>query len=232
MKALSLSAYRLACSLLATELIFASLALAGPPLICHSFDIGSAKSLPWTSHSWNLTGTESYDTSKLVADTVTILAADSTALVHMETLRRATLYVRKDPAAAKELFNRISAATKSAQSDGPPALCYFDVGYLAETYKQWLGKDTHNPAYGIDGYALVKQAIHLRGNDPQMEFAAALITLDGPAPEHQAHVQNAFAGAKTDSLLARNLSSHFMGEQSQTIAEMLNQSIAQSLAKP
>jgi hypothetical protein len=232
MKAISVRAYRLGCGLLALELVLASVALGGPPLICHSFDIGSAKSLPWISPSWNLTGSETYDTSKLVADTVAILASDSTVLVHMETLRRATVYARKDPIAAKELLNRLTAGTKSAQSDGPPALYYFDVGYLAATYKQWLGNDTQNPAHGIDGYALVKQAIQLRGHDPQMEFAAALLTLAGPAAEHQAHVQYAMAGAKTDALLARNLSSHFMGEKDPTIAEMLNKPIVQNQAKP
>ena len=232
MQTLSRSTYRFACSLLALEFALASVALGGPPLICHSFDIGFARSLPWTSHSWNLTGSENYDTSKLVADTIAILSSDTSVLVHMETLRRATLYARKDPVAAKELFTRLTAGTKSVQSDGPPALYYFDVGYLAETYKQWLGKDTQNPAYGIDGYALVKQALQLRGHDPQMEFAAALITLSGPASEHQAHVQYAMAGAKTDSLLARNLSSHFIGEQGQTIAEMLTKTATSSESKP
>jgi hypothetical protein len=213
--------YRFVTSLLVLVVLVARATFGGPPLICHTFDIGSAKSLPWTSHSWNLTGSEPYDASKLGADTLALLAADSTVLVHMETLRRATLYARKDPAAAKDLLTRLTAGTKSVQSGGPPALFYFDVGYLAETYKQWLGESTQNPAHGIDGYALVKQAIQLRGNAPQMEFAAALLTLSGPAAEHREHVQKAMAGAKNDPLLARNLSSHFMGEQGQTIAELL-----------
>jgi hypothetical protein len=200
---------------------FASIAVAGPPLICHSFDIGSAQSLPWESSGWNLTGKETYDTSKLASDTVNILAADTSVLAHMETLRRATLYARKDPAAAKQLFNALSGATKAASAGAPPALAYFDIGYLAESYKQWLDKDS-NPARGIDGYALVKQALALRGSDAEMEFAAALITLAGPAPEHEQHAQKAIAGAKTDALLARNLLSHFMGQQGQTTAEVLN----------
>src|ERR1700676_5184230 len=99
-------------------LIFIARALlAGPPLVCHSFDIGSAKSLPWVSHNWNLSGTETYDTSKLVSDTLAILAADHSVIVHMETLRRATLYVRKDPAAARELLRKITIGTKSVNSD-------------------------------------------------------------------------------------------------------------------
>jgi hypothetical protein len=207
-------------------LLIATAVLAGPPLICHSFDIGSAKSLPWISHSWNLSGAETYDTSKLASDTLAILAADHTVIVHMETLRRATLYARKDPAAAKELFTKITMGTKSVtpQSDQSRALTYFDTGYLVEAYKQWLG-DSANPATGLDGYALIKEAIQLRGNDPQMEFAAAMVTLRGPASEHQAHAQQAIAGAKKDPLLAGNLASHFIGDQGQTMAEMLTKTV-------
>jgi hypothetical protein len=203
-------------------LLLATAVLAGPPLICHSFDIGSAKSLPWISHSWNLSGAETYDTSKLASDTLVILAADKTVLVHMETLRRATLYARKDPAAAKALFTAITMGTKSPtrQPDESRALTYFDTGYLAEAYKQWLG-DSHNPATELDGYALIGEAIQLRGNDPQMELAAALVTLSGPASEHQAHAQKAIAGAKNDPLLARNLASHFIGNEGQTIFQLL-----------
>jgi hypothetical protein len=206
---------------LSLMLILAGSAIAGPPLICHAFDIGSAKSLPWISHSWNLTGGETYDTSKLVSDTFAILAANPPVLVRMETLRRATLYARKDPAVAKELLTKLTMGTKTAPSADAAALHYFDVGYLAQTYKQWLGEGTQNPASALDGYALVKQAIQLRPNDAQMEFAAALITLSGPVSEHQDHVQKATAGAKNDPLLARNLASHFMGDRGETVAEAL-----------
>jgi|SRR5580658_8151807 hypothetical protein len=231
MKSHSLHNLRFVAVLLALLLAMARVALAGPPLICHTFDIGSAKSLPWISHDWNLNGGETYDTSKLASDTLAILSGNSSVLVHMETLRRATLYARKDPVAAKELLTRLTAGTKSVVSDGPPALYYFDVGYLAETYKQWLG-NSHNPAQGIDGYALVKQAIQLRGNDPQMEFAAALLTLSGPEAEHRDHAQKAMAGAKTDPLLAQNLSSHFIGERGQTIAELLTKPATVGETKP
>jgi hypothetical protein len=231
MRTRSLRSIRFAAGLLALLITVVGVAFAGPPLICHAFDIGSAKSLPWISHDWNLTGTETYDTSKLASDTFAILATNASVLVHMETLRRATLYARKDPAAAKDLLNRLTAGTKTPQPDGPPALYYFDVGYLAETYKQWL-EPSHNPARGIDGYALVKQAIHLRGHDPEMEFAAALLTLSGPAEEHHDHVQKALAGAKIDALLAQNLSSHFIGERGETIAELLNKPAATRETKP
>ena len=204
----------------------ATAAFAGPTLICHQFDIGNAKSLPWISHNWNLTGEESYDTRHLATDTVAILDGDPTVLVHMETLRRATLFARKDPQAAKELLTRLVARADSApKSQDAAALAQFDAGYLAETYKQWLGRDASdepNPAKGLNGYALVKNAIALRGGDSQMEFAAALISLAGPAKEQMEHAQKALAGAKNDPLLARNLATHFMGPQTETLAELIN----------
>src|SRR2546428_13872773 len=145
--------------LLATLLSLATLTKAGPPLICHSVEIGAAKSLPWTSHNWNLSGGETYDTKNLVRDTLDILGPNIPVLVRMETLRRATLYAGKDPVAAKELLAKLHARATAAESSGhPDALAWFDVGYLAEAYKQWIGqtwmrvsKDEQNPAAGADG---------------------------------------------------------------------------------
>ena len=100
MKPRSSSRKVLVCAL--TMLCFAFLAIAGPPLICHAFEIGQAKSLPWVSHNWNLSGGESYETKNLAQDTLDILTPETPVLVRMETLRRATLYARKDPLAAKD----------------------------------------------------------------------------------------------------------------------------------
>ncbi len=230
---------RFAIILVAAVLCFANVAQAGPPLICHTIEIGQAKSLPWISHNWNLSGGETYDTKNLVPDTLDILAPGTPVLVRMETLRRATLYARKDPLAAKELLARLHARATSAESSGhSDALAWFDVGYLAETYKQWIGQswmrvsnDEQNPAAGVDGYALLKKAIGLRGSDPQMEFAAALITFSGPQEEHRQHSLKAIAGAKTDPLLAQNLATHFNGPQSQTMSEMLAKELNLKLAK-
>ncbi len=222
---------RFAALAIAALVFLAVPAQAGPPLICHTIDIGNAKSLPWISHDWSLTGTESYDTSKLALDAMAILNGDATVLVHVETLRRATVYARTNSRAAKELLVKLVARANDADSAGhADGLARFDAGYLAEAYAQWLGKD-QNPAAGLDGYAWVKQALSIRGNDPQMEFAAALITLSGPAAEHRAYVEKALSGAKTDPLLARNLSSRFIGPQSQTIAELFNRDVPQTKAQ-
>jgi len=212
MKFTTLSLFWIVISLVFAALFLCSTAHAGPPLVCHPFDIGNAKSLPWTSEGWNLTGKETYDTKNLAADTIAILDADSTVLVHMETLRRAAVYAGTNSIVAKQLLLKLIARANAAGESGTVAArAKFDAGYLAETYKQyrWISKSDTNPAQGFDGYALVKQALQQTGDNPQMEFAAALITLNGPAVEHQEYAQKAVAGAKSDALLARNLFSHF-----------------------
>src|SRR5207244_13216693 len=70
----------------AAVLLFANAALAGPPLVCHVFEIGHAKSLPLASHSWNLSGSENYDTKNLVKDTLDTLAPQTPVLDHMDKL--------------------------------------------------------------------------------------------------------------------------------------------------
>jgi hypothetical protein len=228
--------HRRLCGLLAAVLLLAGTAQAGPPLICHSLEIGKAKSLPWVGHSWNLSGAEQYDSKNLTGDTLAILDASAPVLVRMETLRRATLYARRDPAAARELLTKLVVRTKSGGGTGrEAALALFDAGYLAECYKQWIGKNLPhmtdnmpmdaNPGANLDGYALVKQAIALAPQDSEMQFAAALITLDGPQAEHARYVANAKAGAANDALLASNLQSRFFGDGGITVAEVLTKEV-------
>ena len=206
---------RLAISIAVVLVGFTSYAQAGPPLICHPIEIGQAKSLPWID--WNQKGTGGYDLKNLTRDTLAILDSSAPVLLRMETLRRATIYARQDPQVAKELLTRLQArAANSTDSGLAEALAWFDVGYLIETYQQWIGKAEPNPAAGLDGYAWVKKAVRLRGQDPEMEFAAALITLTGPESDHREHARKAMAGASNDPLLAQNLASDF---HSQTVSE-------------
>src|SRR5215469_13767115 len=208
---------RLALGTVAVLCGFTTLAHAGPPLICHSIEIGQAKSLPWVE--FNHRGSTDYDVKNLSRDTLAILDSHTPVLVRMETLRRATIYARQDPQAAKELITRLQERAASSDAAGrSAALAWFDIGYLAEAYKQWMGKGEPDPAAGLDGYGWVKKAISLRGLDPEMEFAAAMITLAGPEGAHREHVQKAIAGAKHDPLLAQNLASTFNHE---TISELL-----------
>jgi hypothetical protein len=234
MRQLTASSSRLAMVLLAAMLGVAGSAQAGPPLICHVISIGNAKSLPWTGENWTLAASTQYDLKNLVPDTLAILTATTPVLVRMETLRRATLYARQDPQAAKELLTRLYArAADSDRSGRPDALAWFDAGYLVECYKEWIGKNLPhmtdgmrldpNPAANLDGYAWVTRAIALRGSDAEMEFAAALITLAGPhTNELREHARRARAGAESDPLLAANLSSRFIGNRGETITELIS----------
>ena len=77
-------------------------------------------------------------------------------------------------------------------------------------------KESRTRRAGLDGYGWVKKAISLRGSDPEMEFAAALITFSGSERDRNDHVDKAMAGANTDPLLAQNLASYF---NRRTIAE-------------
>ena len=215
---------RFGVGIAAVVLGFSTFAMAGPPMICHPIAIGQAQSLPWVDLNYRK-GSGNYDLSNLTKDTLAILDSDTSVLVHMETLRRATIYARQDSLVAKELIVRLHARAEQSDDNSRGALALFDLGYLAETYKQWIGRDEPNPASGVDGYGLVGQAIRQRGSDAEMEFAAALITmLSGPEQDHNDHVQKAIAGAKADPLLAQNLSSTF---RNQTISALLAHPSAQ-----
>jgi hypothetical protein len=229
-------------------MVFQQAALAGPPLICHAFEIGGARSLPWSSNTQWRAVDKNYNVNRLVDDTLGLLTPETPVLVRMETLRRATVYSLlptmdrtvespiKDAAIASQLLSRLKARVPDpgVKSDKKSAaIALFDYGYLIESYKQ-AGDNSQGPrlAGGIDGYGMIARAIALRGADPEMEFAAAL-AIDGPSPStaatraaRVAHIQRAAAGAQEGSLLARNLISHF-SNMGKTLGE-LRASLARS----
>ncbi|MGH9937046.1 MAG: hypothetical protein ACREAM_12415 [Blastocatellia bacterium] len=210
-------------------------ALAGPVLICKIYEIDAAKSLPWGGSDWRSVKPD-YDINSLVGDTTALLTPDMPVIVRMETLRRAVIYAvwarvdrevnytKRNDNAAQELFSRLVVNGKQSalQSAGkkPDALKLFDAGFFVESWKQAHVDGGGKKPVDFDGYALVKQAIALRGNDPEMEFAAALITsIRSDKTAHRAHLQKAIAGAPEGSLLARNIVNHF-GRRGQSIADM------------
>jgi hypothetical protein len=210
-------------------------ALAGPVLICRTYEIGNAKSLPWGGSDWRSVKAD-YDVNRVVEDTLVLLTPDTPVLVRMETLRRATIYAvwarvdrevnytKRNDNAAQELFSRLVTSGKRAAFESankkPDPLRMFDAGFFVESWKQAYADGSGRKPVDFDGYALVKQAIALRGNDPEMEFAAALITSIRPdKTAHRAHLQKAIAGAKEGSLLARNIVNHF-GRSGQSLADL------------
>ena len=185
-------------------------AQAGAPLTCFPMAIGDARSLAWgTGTGWN-TPDPAYDRARLAADTLALLGPRTPVLVRMETLRRAMIYASAEDAAAKQLFDALRgrAAGKGAASVDP--LFHFDLGYAVETYRQArhaLDKSPADPPE--DGYALVRKALEARDPDPEMEYAAALVTL-GSARDglSERHLRAAVAGAAEGSDLARTLVAH------------------------
>src|SRR3954470_23579796 len=96
-------------------------AMAGPPFLCHPFDIDSAASLPWgdssTHGSW-LNARPDYDVHRLVDDTMTLLTPTAPVMVRMETLRRATIYATRDRQAAIDLMKAFGARAAKLKTQG------------------------------------------------------------------------------------------------------------------
>ncbi len=201
---------------MALSVVVAAPVLAGPPLICHPFDIGTAKSLPFgdTRNGWQgwQATLSSYDRSKLVDDTLALLTPQTPVIVRMETLRRASAYSVDDAALASRLLRALAARSVTSPTSSAEALASFDYGYLVETYRQLgdRGVKVKTSIDGVDGYALVKSALALKPDDAGLQFAAALIT-ERPATraQHTTHLAKARTLAKADALVARNVTTHF-----------------------
>jgi len=192
-------------------------ALAGPPLLCHPFEIGSAKSLPWVGEkSWD-EGQPGYKLDRLVADTEALLTPSTPVIVRMETLRRAALYASTDARVASDLIKRFITRAEASEIAGKPdALAYLDAAYLAGAFneitmmgraKEWEQRSANaREVKGrLDAYALITKSVALRPSDPAIQFAAALISADEHRGEYPAHAAKARAGMGSDPLLARNI---------------------------
>jgi hypothetical protein len=210
--------FRIAAAL-AAGLGLASMASAGPPLICHPFTTGAdAPLLPWAEGSqWHLPD-PGYDRANLVADTLNLLSADAPIVVRMENMRRAAIYADENPDTAGALLEAVVERTKSKpDSARAEALEWFDLGYLVETYRQLGLIYEHRmlPAHGrwaslvpaelasLDGYELVQKAVALAPESrAELEFASALMTRE---PLTTTHLRRAASSAAAGSLLAQNL---------------------------
>jgi hypothetical protein len=196
-------------------LSLATPALAGPPFICHEFEIGGVSSLPWIKGDW-LGLNKDYDITRVVADTDALLTASMPTLARMETLRRAVMYASRDRALAERLVAaftaRVHAADKAGRTD---ALALFDAGYVLEAMSEiemlgrHMGNDLASRGRTLagmtrpeEGQALILKSAALRGDDAGIAFALALIER---SENKQPHLLRARAGAKQDRLLATNM---------------------------
>lgn len=199
----------LAAAVVGTAALVISTAQAGPPAICHPVEIGDQASLPWGNSAFDQK--RGYSKSDVLDDTLKLLEASDSALVHMETLRRATLYLDGDTKRATTLMAMLMARALDAEAAGEPnALAWFDAGYLAQCYAQ-IGIKTGvscGKANGVAGYGWIKRALQLRGDDPEMEFGAAVATVFAGILEHDEHAARVKTLAKKDSLAMKNLRYH------------------------
>jgi hypothetical protein len=190
---------------LLTVFVSAPVALAGPPLLCHPIPIAEDQSLPWGKDAF--TKSASYDSRRLVSDTLTALDSATSVLVRMETLRRATLYINRNTQIADDLMGSLMSRVQDAEATGQhDAMAWFDAGYLAACFSQSATNATFGPAAGkgskarsIPGYSWVVKAIEISGGNTSMELAAALITVDHRVPEHRSHVKNVLAVSDLDA---------------------------------
>ena len=202
--------------------------LAGPPLICHPFEIGEAKSIAWEGKQWRDVKKD-YDLNRLVPDVMAILETEAPTLVRMETMRRAAVYAvwsrldhkvgfdSKDARVALLLLDKVMARKNAAEARGfktkADKLALFDAGYLLETYK-YIGFDDisqQKTALTTEGVAWVEKANNALACPGEIELALAIILQNhkGTADVQAKHLKNAVGKAVEGSLLAKNLVSHF-----------------------
>jgi len=204
----------LIASVVLALLAFAMPALAGPPFVCHAFEIGAARSLPWNGDDW-LDVKNDYDIDHVVADTQALLTPALPTMVRMETLRRAALYASRDRGLARELILAFMTRVKLAELSGrQDAGALFDAGYVIEALSEIEQFGNHTKPLagrepvlagltgGYDARGMIEKSATLRPADASIEFALALISR---TPERAGHAERARRGAKRDALLARNL---------------------------
>lgn len=203
-----------ALTLFASSLLVAVLApvpaLAGPPLLCHPFEIGDAESLPWKGGDGWRSPDPDYDLDRLTRDTLALLEPSTPTVVRMETLRRAAIYASDDRAVARRLLTRLMDRTSAEEASAEAeAHAWFDAGYFAATLRQ---SHVFEPsaavvAEDVDVYGMIEKSLELSGGDPAIELAAALVAAGerGRSDAYARHAKRALAGVDSDTLLARNI---------------------------
>lgn len=179
-------------------LLVPSLGEAGSPLICFPFQTGTAEVLPWSRGEGWKTPDPRYNIENLTTDVLRLLSPTAPVLARMENMRRAAIYASQDRRVADQLLAALLARTTT---QAPDALALFDAGYFIETLRNGSYMQM-NAAPSRDGYALVARAIRLAGVNPEMEFAASLMSSGARADDHR---RRARAGAASNALLAQSM---------------------------
>jgi hypothetical protein len=192
-------------------------ALAGPLLVCHPYDIGDARSLPWNEkYVWSAARPD-YDLEQLVADTEALLTPTTPIVVRLETLRRAAIYASHDRRIATQLLDRLNARVESSRQAGrTQTLALVDAAYLRATFHQIALMKYEaefreraanvQPLTGRDeALRMIEEAVRQHAEDPAIQFAAALITFGWNEPAYKQYAHDTQMAAARDPLVARNV---------------------------
>ena len=183
---------------IALLLMAAGTVRAGPPTICWRIEIGDAKSLPWGGND-AFAKDESYDTKRVVEDTLALLDGTMTPLVRMETLRRATVYLEESQPGRDALLRALMARVLDAEALGKAsALAWFDAGYAQGCFSQLREG-------GPSGYAWVRRASAISGGSVEIEYGCGILSIMGDRSRFKDHLAKVEEGAAKNALLAKNL---------------------------
>jgi hypothetical protein len=200
----------------------------GPPLVCFPFDIGSARSLPWSPTGDPFEVDAKYPVENLVVDTVKILDESQDVLVHMETLRRAAIYASRagdrpvkgshqmTKGAASLVSDRfvvklLDRSMRLLAKDPKSAVAWVDAGYALGAAEK-MGN-----YHGCDYLTYFETARADAPSDAAYQFAYVVGILD--SPDHakwEAELKDALARAPQDSLLRKNVlafGKHYLGQE-------------------
>ncbi len=205
------------CMSLLVAAIVASTTFAGPPLICHPFSIDDAKCIAWGNGPFDAPRIR--DSEKWIDEVVAVLDGSDVAIVHMETLRRATIACARTTTSSSLLARLLARALNAEASGKPDAFALFDVGFFAQSLDQY-GSDSSagcGVKKGIIGYAYISRAMEVAPNNAQFQFAAALMTAIHNKTSSDLHLARANVGARHDKLLAMNIT-NFQSELGEHLA--------------
>ncbi len=192
---LTLAASLLLATAAASGMNIASRTALGPPLICFPWEIGSAKSLPWSTAAEGMDVDPKYKSESLVTDTLTILDESKDPLVHAETLLRAAIYASRFDTDKKARGNSyMTAIALQVMDRGLRAACagnsdplrWLDVALVFGIDRNMSGSLQNLQPNATAGESYLNRAIDLSKDDGAMHLLAAAFWLDTPNPNASA----------------------------------------------
>ena len=168
----------LAVSLLA---LAPAVAHAGPPLLCFPMETGGAPSLPWARHGLERARPD-YDRSRLAADTSRCWGRPLPSLPGWRPCVEPCCTRRRTPPPPRSSSRRCAIAPPAVATPPPPrspastSVTRSRRRSRCATCRREARRSARPPSAGEDGLALIREAIAARGSDPEMEYAAALVT--------------------------------------------------------